>query len=158
MRDHAFFEERIRTASQTGNWDRETTEHLQECAACAEQAEVSRFMSALADAQFGAAPPDAQVVKLKAQILRRGTLDVQTAHRISTVQRVVWGAITAAWIVVIGFNWARIAPWMEDFDLARIVVSSITGTESGSLGLLLILVSLASLTAMVAVHAIFSEE
>lgn len=158
MTDHQHFEERIQLASQTGNWDQETLEHVEGCATCAEQVEVSRFMNALADARLAAAPPDPQVVKLKAQIVNREKLDEHTAHRISNVQRVIWGLIGAGWLIVIVWNRAQLSSWVSDFDIARIVVSSVTGEERGSLGLLLALITLASVTAMVAVHAIFSEE
>ena len=96
MSEHHHFEERIRVSSQTGNWDAQTLEHMETCPACSEQAEVSRFMSALGDARISANPPDPQVVKLKAQIVNREKLDEHTAHRISNVQRIIWGAIALA--------------------------------------------------------------
>jgi hypothetical protein len=156
MSEHEKFEERIRVSSATGVWDEETRRHLDACADCREQAEVLRFMLALAQTQLDSAPPDPQVVKVKAQIVNRERIDEHSAHTISNIQRAVWGSIAAAWALVLALNGSTIIGWARDFDLSEIVFSSVSG--EGSFGLILLLVSLASITAMVAVHAILAEE
>ena len=139
-------------------WTDALREHVASCASCAAAAAAAPFMKRLAQVDERQRKlPDPAVVWLKAQLLRGGALAERAARPLTIVQIVAYIVVAAGWASVLTWKWADLQQWILRFTPSG-MVQGMAHSTSLSIAFLLMVVVLASMTVMLALHTILAED
>jgi len=139
-------------------WTDALREHVSRCADCAAAAAAAPFMKQLARVDERQQKlPDPAVVWLKAQLLRGGALAERAARPLTIVQITAYIVVAAGWAAVLTWKWADLQRIILSFTPTSIV-QGIAHSSALSVTFLLMVVVLASMTVMLALHTILAED
>lgn len=152
------FEPDVLQAAGEDRWTESLRGHILECGDCVEAAAVAPWMSRFARVGDRERPlPNPQIVWLKAQLLQ-GTADVARVSRpMNIAQLIAYLVVAAGWTALLTWKWAAVQTWLRGFTPAGIMQNVASG-ETLSMSFFALLVVLASMTAMLALHTIMAEE
>jgi hypothetical protein len=139
-------------------WTDALRDHVASCADCAAAAAATPFMARLARLDERQQKlPDPGVLWLKAQLLRGGALAERAARPLTIVQIVAYVVVAAGWAAVLTWRWPDLQRWILGFTPAR-MVQGMAHSSTLSVTFLLMVVVLASMTVMLALHTILAED
>lgn len=145
-------------AAAEERWTDGLRDHVAGCRDCAAAAEVAPWMenfSKISDREH--ILPDPALVWLKAQLLR-GTADAARLTRpLNIMQFGAYFLVAGSWAALLTWKWAAIEAWLGGFTPAGLVASA-SRSEPLSISFFAMLLALASVTVMVALHTIMAEE
>lgn len=100
--------------------------------------------------------PDPSVIWLKAQVLRSRQAAERAARPFTTMQIAAYASVAACWAALLTWKWAVIQAWFDGLRPTNLVL----GVHGASLSsaFVVTLITLASVTVMLAMHTIFLEE
>ena len=139
-------------------WTDSLREHVTECEYCAAAAAAAPFMTRFARIDERQQKlPDPSVMWLKAQLLRGSVIAERISRPLNVAQLVAYAVVAAGWAGVLTWKWPDLRRWLLGFTPSRMVLGL---GEGGSLSItfLLLVVVLASITVMVALHTILAED
>ena len=158
MSEGCRFEAAVLRAAEDDRWTDELRRHLGECDECVATASVAPWMSRFArisDREH--ILPDPQIVWLKAQLLQ-GTADVARVSRpLNVLQLVAYLVVAGGWAALLTWRWDAVQAWMKGLTPTGMVQNMATG-QSLSMSFFGLLVVLATMTVMLALHTILAEE
>ena len=158
MNDVCRFERATVEAAKSGQWTDSLREHVETCADCAAAASVAGWMDRLGRTDERQQKlPDPAVVWLKSQILRGSAVAERASRPVTIAQIIAYLAVAAGWAGFLSWKWTFIHGWMRGFS-AETIASHATTSSGVSLGVLLTLFVLSSITVVVALHTILAEE
>lgn len=145
-------------AAREDRWTDSHRGHVLECEDCAAAVAVAPWMSRFSRIGDRERPlPNPQIVWLKAQLLQ-GTVDVARVSRpMNVAQLIAYLVVAAGWTALLTWKWAAVQTWLRGFTPTGILQNVATG-ETLSMSFFGLLVVLASMTAMLALHTIMAEE
>ena len=151
-------EPNVLRAVKEDRWTDSLRGHLADCEDCAAAVSVAPWIdrfSRISDREH--ILPDPSIVWLKAQLLR-GTADVARVARPMTIaQWTAYFVVAFGWAAVLMWKWTAVDAWLHSLTPSGLV-SNAARTESLGLSFFAILLVLASMTAMLAVHTILAED
>lgn len=151
-------EANVLRAAEEDRWTEALRSHLAECDDCAAAASVAPWIDRFArisDREH--ILPDPSIVWLKAQLLR-GTADAARVSRPMTVVHwVAYFVVAGGWAALLTWKWAAVQAWVNSLTPSGLV-SNAARTESLSLSFFGILLVLASMTVVLALHTILAED
>jgi hypothetical protein len=158
MNDSCRFESDVLRAASEDRWTESLRRHLTECDDCVAAAATAPWMSRFArvsDREH--VLPDPSIVWLKAQLLR-GTADAARVSRPMTiVQLFAYFVVASGWAAVLTWKWEAVAAWVRSFTPTGLVANA-ARAESLSISFFAIVLVLASMTVMLAMHTILAED
>ena len=147
----------LRAAVQD-RWTEALRAHLLECDACVAAVSVAPWMnrfSRISDREH--ILPDPAVVWLKARLLQ-SSADVARASRpLDFAQFAAYAVVAAGWAALLTWKWDAVRTWLGGFTPAGIVTRA-AGAGSLSMSFFALVLVLASVTVMLALHTILAEE
>jgi hypothetical protein len=151
-------EPQVRRAAAEDRWTDALREHVTTCADCAAAADASQFMSRLSRLdERPRALPDPSVVWLKAQLLRGSAIAERAARPLNILQMIAYTAVAVGWTSVLTWKWNDLHRWLAGFTPASIATGG--GLASPlSIPFLFMIVVLATMTVMLALHTILAED
>lgn len=145
-------------AVRDDQWTDALRRHLTECSDCVAAVSVAPWMTQFA--RFDDRPhklPDPSIVWLKAKLLA-GTRDMSRASRpLTMIQLVAYLVVAGGWAAVLMWKWDAVESWFRGISPASMVTAT-TKLQSLSVSFMVVLVALATMTVMVALHTILAEE
>jgi hypothetical protein len=158
MSEACRFEPQVLRAAQEDRWTDALRTHVSWCDDCVAAMSVAPWMGQFArisDREH--ILPDPSIIWLKAKLLQT-TKDVSRVTRPLTVMQMIAYAIVAAgWAAVLLWKWTAIETWMHSFTPAGMVVN-VARAQSLSMSFFAVVLVLASMTVMLAMHTILAEE
>jgi hypothetical protein len=158
MNEPCRFEPQILRAAAEDRWTGALRDHLGDCDDCVAAMSVAPWMTQFArihDREHRL--PDPSIIWLKAKLLQ-GVADVDRVSRpMDIVQLVAYAVVAGGWAGVLLWRWDAIEAWLRTFTPFG-MVESVARAEALSLSVFALLFVLASMTVMVALHAILAEE
>lgn len=158
MSDNCRLERDTIAAAKSGQWTESLREHSATCADCAAAASVAAWMDRIGrtDERVGKLP-DPSVVWLKSQILRGSAVAERVSRPVTIAQILAYLTVAAGWAGFLTWKWAFVGRWMSGFSPEHIAVSAASG-GGVSMGVLITLFLLSSITVVVALHTILAED
>ena len=151
-------EAEVMRAAREDQWTDALRRHLAECDDCVAAAAVAPWMTQFArmgDREHRL--PDPSLVWLKAKLLA-GSRDMSRASRPMTViQLVAYLVVAGGWAAVLMWKWDSVETWLKGLTPASIVTAP-SATASLSMSFIAMILGLAAMTVMVALHTILAEE
>lgn len=158
MSDACRFEPQMLRAAQEDRWTESLRAHLGECDDCVAAISVAPWM-----AQFSRISvrehilPDPSVIWLKAKLLQN-TVDVNRVTRpMDAVQLIAYVVVAGGWAGVLLWKWKAVEAWARTLTPTGMVESA-ARAESLSMSFFALVLVLASMTVMLALHTILAEE
>lgn len=144
-------------AAEEGTWSESLREHLFACEHCTAAASVAPWMEQFArigDREHRL--PDPSLVWIKAKLLQ-GSADANRAVRpLNAAQFLSYGLVAAGWTALLMWKWSEVEAWIHAVTPAGLVENAAKSTVS--FPFLAMLVVLASMTVMLAMHTILAED
>lgn len=158
MSERCRHETHVIRAVADDQWTDALREHVASCADCAATAAAAPFMKRLARLDERQQKlPDPAVVWLKAQLLRGSAIAERATRPITIAQLTAYLVVAGGWAAVLTWKWADLQRWLLSFTPTSIVQGMTHGSPM-SVTFLLVVVILASMTVMVALHTILAED
>jgi hypothetical protein len=158
MSDTCRFERETIGAAKSGQWTEALREHAASCADCAAAASVAVWMDRIGRTDERQSKlPDPSVVWLKSQILRGSVAAERISRPVTIAQILAYVTVAAGWAGFLTWKWTFVSRWMSGFSAEHIAVRAASG-GGVSLGILLTLFLLSSITVVVALHTILAED
>lgn len=152
------FEHDVLLAAREERWTDSLRRHLTECEECVEAAAVAPWMSRFSRIGDRERPlPNPQIVWLKAQLLQGSAEVARVSRPMNFAQLVAYLVVAGGWTALLTWKWAAVQTWLRGFTPTGILQNVATG-ETLSMSFFGLLVVLASMTAMLALHTIMAEE
>lgn len=141
-----------------GRWTDSLRAHVAQCSDCSAAMSVAPYMTELAAVDMREHPlPDPQVVWLKAQLLR-GNIAVERAARpLKVFQVVSYVVVAALWTGVLAWKWVAIRALLQSFTPSRLFQNA-ADASSLSVTFFVMVLGLASITIVLALHTILAED
>jgi hypothetical protein len=162
MSDACRYERDVINAAGHDLWTDSLREHARSCETCAAAAAVSMWMDDFAsqdDREHSL--PDPAVVWLKAQILGRQAAVERASRPMNNLQMAAYLVVAAGWSAIMTWKWRALQEWLLTLSPSHFI-AGVSGTGAGAASLSLtffaMVVVLASLTVMLALHTILAEE
>jgi hypothetical protein len=153
------FEAQVIEATTRDQWTAALREHLAGCDDCIAAASIAPWMhrfAAIVDREHRL--PDASIVFLKAKLLQ-GSADLRRASRpMDIVQMISYLVVAGGWASLLTWKWKAVEAWLHGFTPTSILLQNTTRTESLSMSFFALVLVLASITVMLALHTIMAEE
>ena len=147
----------IRAATED-RWTEALREHVPACADCAAAAAAAPFMRRIARVDERQRQlPDPAVVWLKAQLLRGTSIADRAMRPFNIVQICAYLGVAAGWAAVVTWRWSDLEKWLLGLTPTHMAQGIAQGSPL-SVTFLLMVVILASMTAMLALHTILAED
>ena len=158
MSEACRFERDTIAAANSGRWTDTLRAHVKSCADCTAASSVAGWMDRLGrtDERQGKLP-DPSVVWLKSQILRGSAVAERVSRPVTILQAVAYLTVAAGWAGFLTWKWPVVNRWMSSFSAENIAVHA-ASSGGVSLGVLLTLFMLSSITVVVALHTILAED
>lgn len=152
------FERDVLLAAREDRWSDSLRRHLADCEDCVAAAAAAPWMSRFARVGDRQHPlPNPQIVWLKAQLLQ-GSADVARVSRpMNFAQLIAYLIVAAGWTALLTWKWAAVQTWLRGLTPTGILQNVARG-ETLSMSFFALIVVLASMTAMLALHTIMAEE
>ena len=153
------FEAEVRRASRQRRWSDELRQHVNGCEECSATASVTPWLT-----EFAALPdrqhilPVASIIWIKAEILKNQHYAERVARPLGMLQSAAYLVVAGCWAGLLNWKWSDLHQWISALTPSRFVSAATSGGTSLSPTLLLMVLALASLTVMVAMHTIQAEE
>lgn len=158
MSEACRFEPQMLRAAQEDRWTESLREHLGDCDDCVAAISVAPWMtqfSRISDREH--ILPDPSVIWLKAKLLQN-TVDVNRVTRpMDAVQLLSYVVVAGGWAGVLLWKWKEVEAWMRTLTPTG-MVESVAGVESLSVSFFALVLVLASMTVMLALHTILADE
>jgi hypothetical protein len=158
MSDACRFEPQMLRAAQEDRWTDALRAHLGECDDCVAAISVAPWMtqfSRISDREH--ILPDPSVIWLKAKLLQN-TADVSRVTRpMDAAQLVAYIVVAGGWAAVLSWKWKAVEAWLRAFTPTGMVESA-ARAEALSMSFFALVLVLASMTVMLALHTILAEE
>jgi hypothetical protein len=158
MSDACRFEPQMLRAAEEDRWTESLRAHLGECDDCVAAISVAPWMtqfSRIGDREH--ILPDPSVIWLKAKLLQT-TADVNRVTRpMDAVQLIAYMVVAGGWTAVLLWKWEQVEAWLRTFTPTG-MVESVARAESLSMSFFALVLVLASMTVMLALHTILAEE
>ena len=125
------------------------------------EVEVDVWMKAFAKIEDRRRPlPDANTLWVKAKLLQSTAAMERASRPITRVQIAAYLVVAGSWAAVLTWKWAALSAWLNSFSPSRILLGGAGAEAATSLSLtfFMMLIALASVTAMLAFHTILAEE
>jgi len=155
------FEPNVLDAVTNDAWTESLRAHVAACDDCAAAAEVAPWMTRLSGLdEREHILPDPAVLWLKAKLLQSKAVVERASLPITRLQIAAYLVIAACWAALLTWKSSALQLWISHFSPGHMVLGT-TGAEatrSLSLGVLFVVVMLASATVGVAMHTILAEE
>jgi hypothetical protein len=158
MSDACRFEPQMLRAAQEDRWTESLRQHLGECDDCVAAISVAPWMT-----QFSRTHvrehilPDPSVIWLKAKLLQN-TEDVNRVTRpMDAVQLIAYVVVAGGWAGALLWKWKAVEAWLRTLTPTGMVESA-ARAESLSMSFFALVLVLASMTVMLALHTILAEE
>ena len=152
------FESAVLEASREDRWTDELRRHAAQCGDCAAALAVAPWMSRFArisDREH--ILPDPSVVWLKARLFQ-GTVEANRASRpLDVMQMLAYLVVAGGWAGVLTWRWDTIASWLHGLTPSGFVQTA-AGSQSLSISFFALVLALGSMTVMLALHTIMTEE
>lgn len=158
MSDSCRFERDVMRAAVEDRWSESLRQHLLSCRDCTGAAAVAPWMDGFArisDREH--ILPDPSLVWLKAQLLQGSAGAARVTRPLNIAQIAAYVIVAAGWAALLNSRWSNIESLVHGFTPARLVETA-ARPESVSISLLAMVVALASITIMLALHTILAEE
>jgi len=153
------FEAQIVEAAERDQWTTLLREHLTECDDCIAAASVAPWMRRFAhtgDREHRL--PDPSIVYLKAKLVQGGR-DVRRVSRpMDVVQMLSYLIVAGGWASLLTWKWKAVELWIRSFTPSGILLQQSARTDSLSMSFFAMVLVLASITVMLALHTIMAEE
>lgn len=151
-------EPQIVRAAAEDRWTDQLRAHLRECDDCVAAVSVAPWMHRFARiSDRDHRLPDPSVVWLKAKLLQ-GAADASRASRpLDFVQLFAYLVVAGGWAGLLTWRWNAVQAWLRAFTPSGIVTNA-ARAESLSMSFFALLLVLASITVMLALHTIIAEE
>lgn len=158
MSDACRFERDTIGAAKSGQWTESLRAHVASCEDCTATASVAAWMDRLGRTDERTQKlPDPSVVWLKSQILRGSAAAERVSRPVTIAQVLAYVFVAAGWAGFLSWKWEFVRRWMNGFSTEHFAVQA-ASTSGVSLGMLLTLFMLSSITVLVALHTILAEE
>lgn len=125
------------------------------------EAEVDAWMKAFAKIEDRRRPlPDARTLWVKAKLLQTTAAMERASRPITRVQIAAYMVVAGGWATVLTWKWSSLTAWFNTFNPSRLLLPGPGASAATSLSLtfFMMLIALASVTAMLAFHTILAEE
>jgi hypothetical protein len=158
MSDACRFEPQIIQAVQQDRWTDALRAHLAECDDCVAAVSVAPWMtqfSRIGDREH--ILPDPSVIWLKAKLLQRAADVNRVSRPMDALQLIAYVVVAGGWAGTLLWKWKEVETWMRTFTPTG-MVESVARAESLSMSFFALVLVLASMTVMLALHTILAEE
>lgn len=158
MNERCRHETHVIRAVRDNQWTDALRDHAAGCADCAAAAAAAPFMSRLARLDERQQKlPDPAVMWLKAQLLRGSAMADRATRPLTIIQIAAYLVVAGGWAAVLTWKWSDLRQWLLGFTPSSMVQGMAHGSPM-SVTFLLMVVALASMTVMVALHTILAED
>jgi len=158
MSDACRFERDTIAAAKSNQWTDTLRVHVSSCEDCSATASVASWMDRIGRTDERQHKlPDPSVVWLKSQILRGTAAAERVSRPVTIVQVLAYFVVAAGWAGFLNWKWTIVQGWMRGVSAQHIAVNA-ASTGGVSLGMLVTLFLLSSITVVVALHTILAEE
>ena len=159
MSESCRFEANVMRAARFDEWTTALREHTGTCEDCAAAAAVAPWMGSFATLpDRERALPSPAILWLKAQILQREAAAERAAMPVTTLQIAAYLVVGACWAALLTWKWNAMREWMLSFTPAHFLSNATGASQTLSLSFMVVLVGLASVTLMLAMHTILADE
>jgi hypothetical protein len=156
--DACRFERDTIAAASSGKWTESLRDHVKSCADCTATSSVAGWMDRLGRTDERQRKlPDPSVVWLKSQILRGSAVAERVSRPVTIVQVVAYLTVAAGWAGFLTWKWPVVNRWMSGFSAEHIAVHA-ASSGGVSIGVLVTLFLLSSITVVVGLHTILAED
>jgi hypothetical protein len=151
-------EKEILVAARRGALSDGLREHAASCRVCAEAASVSSWMN-----EFAASTrrerklPDPSVVWLKAQLLRGPVNAARASRPLTAFQGIAYFVVAAGWAGLLTWRWDALEAFLRRLTPVGLVRGA-AEAQGLSMSFFSLVLVLASITVMLALHTILAEE
>ena len=145
-------------AAREDRWADDIMRHIAECDDCAATAAVAPWMTKFArigDREHRL--PDPSIVWLKAKLLQGNAEAARATRPLTIVQIVSYLVVAGGWAGVLTWKWEALQAWLHSFTPSGVIDAS-TNAQALSMSFFAMLIVLASMTVMLALHTIMAEE
>jgi hypothetical protein len=158
MSDACRFEPQILHAAREDRWTDGLRAHLRECDDCVAALSVAPWMtqfSRISDREH--ILPDPSVIWLKAKLLQNAADVNRVSRPMDAVQLIAYVVVAGGWTATLLWKWNEVEAWMRSFTPTGMVASA-ARAEQLSMSVFALVLVLASMTVMLALHTILAEE
>jgi hypothetical protein len=158
MSEACRFEAQILHAAQEDRWTESLRTHLGECDDCVAAVSVAPWMTQferISDREH--ILPDPSVIWLKAKLLQNAEDVNRVSRPMDAVQLIAYVVVAGGWAAMLLWKWNAVEAWMRSFTPAGMVHAA-ARAESLSMSFFALVLVLASMTVMLALHTILAEE
>lgn len=151
-------EAEVLRAAGTDRWTDSLRDHVAGCGDCAAAAAVAPWIGRFA--KMGDREhilPDPSLIWLKAKLLQGGIDAGRAARPLTAVQFLAYGAVAGGWAALLTWKWNAVESWLRGFTPAGLVQTA-ARAETLSVSFFSMLLVLASMTVMLALHTILAED
>ncbi|HEX6178269.1 MAG TPA: hypothetical protein VF057_07910 [Thermoanaerobaculia bacterium] len=158
MTDGCANEPLVRRAATEDRWTDALRQHVASCEECAAAVAVSGFMTQLSRASARPrALPDPAVLWLKAHLMRGSETIHRATRPLNVVQMLAYVVLGGGWAALLTWRWPEVLSWALSVTPSGLL-QSFAGSPSTSATVILAVVILGSMTLLVGLHSILSEE
>jgi hypothetical protein len=153
------FEPQVVEAARREQWTSALREHLTGCDDCIAAASVAPWMhrfTHVADREHRL--PDASIIYLKAKLLQTSSDMRRVSRPMDIVQMIAYLVVAGGWATLLTWKWTAVEAWLRGFTPSAIVLQNTARGESLSMSFFALVIVLASMTVMLALHTIMAEE
>lgn len=158
MNESCRFESEVVRAATEDRWTDALRAHLGDCDDCVAAVSVAPWMNRFArisDREHML--PDPSVVWLKAKLLQGAADARQAARPLDFAQMVAYLVVAAGWATLLTWRWNAVEAWLRGFTPSGMMVNA-ARVQSLSMSFFAIVIVLASMTVMLALHTILAED
>ena len=145
-------------AAREDRWPDDVRRHLAECDECTATAAVAPWMTSFArigDREHRL--PDPAIVWLKAKLLQGNTDAARATRPLTIAQLLSYLVVAGGWAGVLTWKWDALQNWLYSFTPTAVINAS-ANAQALSLSFFAMVIVLASMTVMLALHTIMAEE
>lgn len=158
MSEPCRFERDVLRAAEEDRWSDALRAHLATCDGCVAAASVAPWVDRFA--KIGDREhllPDPSVVWLKAKLMQ-GAVDAGRLSRpLDVAQMMAYLFVAGGWAAVLTWRWDALSAWLESFTPAGMVQTAASRADL-SVSFFALVLLLASMTVMLALHTILAED
>ena len=152
----------VMNAATEDTWTDALRRHVTECDDCAAAMQAAPWMHEFASIdEREHILPDPSVVWLKAQLLRGSAAADRAARPLAIYQMAAYVAVAAGWAALLTWKWNALQAWLNGLTPSGFIANA-SGSSSAattvSVSFFGAILALASLTVVIGMHTILSEE
>ncbi len=151
-------EDEVLATIRSGRRDAEALAHLSGCPSCQEAVSVSAWMEEFSRMPIERPLPDPTEIWWKTRLIERWEAERRAAAPVEKMQRAEVTAGLIAFAVFLVWQWPAIERWFAQAGLPRMAIGAAPSNVPGFLSMLTAGAALLAVLAIVAVHALLTEE